>query len=601
MLDAPPLAKRPTWYAATTVEPKAKLSGSTAVSCWLAGLVDVSTESRRDTTSQFAATRSTASALTMSRPGPQSTRSVPPQATWTRSLPARAVIVSGAGVPTMASPCAVPWIVAATAGAASTSASTARAGRRRRTGGQCTDGSRAVVRSAGVRARRRRARDRQRLRRQRRRAAADGEGLPRRGARGGAAVRLGGLRADELGPAPLSLHAAARPVRHPAPQHARRPGRALRRGRRRRLARLREHAGRAARSVLRRPSVGGGRRLAGGARAVLRASRGGCSAWSRRRSSRPPRRWCARWRERMGVGDTFHRTPVGVYFGEEDGVDPYFGGAGPPRSPCIRCGGCMVGCRHNAKNTLDRNYLWLAERAGAAVHPEREATQLRRVGSGWEVETVRPGPRARRTELFRAEHVVLAAGVLGTLRAALPLRARRPERRRARPLQLGGDRRRGRTRRVRRLLDRHRHRLVVPSECGDAHRAGALPEGLQHDGAVLDHPRRRRRLDAAARPLAARGGARPACVCARAPRAALGRADGDPPRHAGAGQLAAPQLERAPPPLGPRSRRAGAVVDPGGERGGADRRRRHGRPPRIGAERGAARTGRSPRTSSAAP
>jgi cholesterol oxidase len=120
---------------------------------------------------------------------------------------------------------------------------------------------------------------------------------------------------------------------------------------------------------------------------------------------------------RMGVGDTFHRTPVGVYFGDEDGVDPYFGGAGPLRSPCIRCGGCMVGCRHNAKNTLDRNYLWLAERAGAVVHPDREATLLRRTDGGWEVEAVRPGAWTRtRPELFRAEHVVLAAGVLGTLR-----------------------------------------------------------------------------------------------------------------------------------------------------------------------------------------
>ena len=120
---------------------------------------------------------------------------------------------------------------------------------------------------------------------------------------------------------------------------------------------------------------------------------------------------------RMGVGDTFHRTPVGVYFGDADGVDPYFGGAGPPRSPCIRCGGCMVGCRHNAKNTLDRNYLWLAERGGATVHAEREATLLRRAGDGWEIETERSGAWVRkRPELFRAEHVVLAAGVLGTLR-----------------------------------------------------------------------------------------------------------------------------------------------------------------------------------------
>ena len=120
---------------------------------------------------------------------------------------------------------------------------------------------------------------------------------------------------------------------------------------------------------------------------------------------------------RLGVADTFRSTPVGVYFGSEDGVDPYFGGAGPLRSPCIRCGGCMVGCRYNAKNTLDLNYLWLAERGGAAVHPEREATLLRRVDGGWEAETVHPGAwlRARR-EVFRAEQVVLAAGVLGTLK-----------------------------------------------------------------------------------------------------------------------------------------------------------------------------------------
>ena len=120
---------------------------------------------------------------------------------------------------------------------------------------------------------------------------------------------------------------------------------------------------------------------------------------------------------RMGVGDTFRRTPVGIYFGDEDGVDPYFGGAGPPRSPCVRCGGCMVGCRHGAKNTLDRNYLWLAERGGATVHAQREATLLRRDGMRWVVETERSGTWARkRREVFRADHVVLAAGVLGTLR-----------------------------------------------------------------------------------------------------------------------------------------------------------------------------------------
>lgn len=122
---------------------------------------------------------------------------------------------------------------------------------------------------------------------------------------------------------------------------------------------------------------------------------------------------------RMGVSDTYHQPDVGVYFGEPGAevADPYFGGAGPVRRGCIRCGGCMVGCRYHAKNTLDRNYLWLAERAGARIFPEHEATSLRRLDDGrWEVETRRPGAWRRRTTVFRADQVVLAAGVLGTLK-----------------------------------------------------------------------------------------------------------------------------------------------------------------------------------------
>ena len=66
-----------------------------------------------------------------------------------------------------------------------------------------------------------------------------------------------------------------------------------------------------------------------------------------------------------GVGDTFHPADVGVLFGAEPGAeidDPFFGGAGPERKACIDCGACMTGCRHNAKNTLVKNYLSLSRR-----------------------------------------------------------------------------------------------------------------------------------------------------------------------------------------------------------------------------------------------
>ena len=119
--------------------------------------------------------------------------------------------------------------------------------------------------------------------------------------------------------------------------------------------------------------------------------------------------------ERMGAGETFRRTHVAVHFGPA-GHDPYFGGAGPARGTCVRNGGCMVGCRFDAKNTLDRNYLYLAERAGAVVLPEREAVRVVPRDGGFDVETERPGAWIRRRpELFHAEQVVLSAGVLGTL------------------------------------------------------------------------------------------------------------------------------------------------------------------------------------------
>ena len=123
--------------------------------------------------------------------------------------------------------------------------------------------------------------------------------------------------------------------------------------------------------------------------------------------------------DEMGVGHTFRMTPVGVYFGDGPGVtksDPFFGGVGPARTGCIECGECMTGCRHNAKNTLPKNYLGLAEAAGAVVHPLRTVTEIReRSGGGFDVVTTRTGSWTnRKTRSFSCEHVIMAAGTYNT-------------------------------------------------------------------------------------------------------------------------------------------------------------------------------------------
>jgi cholesterol oxidase len=127
----------------------------------------------------------------------------------------------------------------------------------------------------------------------------------------------------------------------------------------------------------------------------------------------------------IGVEDTYAKTRVGVYLDGTPGArvpDPFFGGAGPERTACMRCGRCMIGCPHGAKNTLVKNYLWLAERAGAEVLPERMVVDVRPIGApdgseGYEVTTEHPGAWLRkRRRTFTARGVVLAAGALGTNR-----------------------------------------------------------------------------------------------------------------------------------------------------------------------------------------
>ncbi|MGW4722038.1 GMC oxidoreductase [Streptomyces sp. S1] len=133
--------------------------------------------------------------------------------------------------------------------------------------------------------------------------------------------------------------------------------------------------------------------------------------------------------EAMGIGDTFHMAPVGVFFGDGEDADgkarakpggevpdPYFGGAGPSRRACAECGECMTGCRHGAKNTLNENYLHLAEKAGATVHPMTTVVTVTEDSrGGFAVKTLPTDNRKKgRGRTFTARRVVIAAGTYGT-------------------------------------------------------------------------------------------------------------------------------------------------------------------------------------------
>jgi cholesterol oxidase len=129
----------------------------------------------------------------------------------------------------------------------------------------------------------------------------------------------------------------------------------------------------------------------------------------------------------MGVADSYGPTPVGVFFGEPGrrAADPYFGGAGPERTGCTECGSCMSGCRVGAKNTLVKNYLYLAESKGAEVRPLTTVTGLRpRANGTWEISTRRTGGKLRRGRgTVTAGQVVLAAGTWGTQQLLHRMRA----------------------------------------------------------------------------------------------------------------------------------------------------------------------------------
>ena len=119
----------------------------------------------------------------------------------------------------------------------------------------------------------------------------------------------------------------------------------------------------------------------------------------------------------MGVGETFTLAPLGIYFGEKEGVenpDPYFGGDGPKRKSCINCGECMTGCRHNAKNTLVKNYLYLAEKQGVEVRPLTTVTELIEQNGLWSIKVRKSTSWLPVSKTITANQVVVAAGAFNT-------------------------------------------------------------------------------------------------------------------------------------------------------------------------------------------
>ena len=119
----------------------------------------------------------------------------------------------------------------------------------------------------------------------------------------------------------------------------------------------------------------------------------------------------------MGVGDTFTLAPLGIYFGDKEGVehpDPYFGGDGPKRKSCINCGECMTGCRHNAKNTLVKNYLYFAEKLGVDIKPLSTVTDLKFENGNWKIKYRKSTSWISNSRVITAQQVVVAAGAFNS-------------------------------------------------------------------------------------------------------------------------------------------------------------------------------------------
>lgn len=131
----------------------------------------------------------------------------------------------------------------------------------------------------------------------------------------------------------------------------------------------------------------------------------------------------------IGKENSFHRTKVSIYFGEKDETvpDPYFNGEGPDRTGCVLCGSCMTGCRYNAKNTLDKNYLYLAQKKGAKIFAHREVIDVQPVNKlnsseGYTVKFKKTAALFGKKQSIKTKGVIFSGGVLGTIPLLLKLK-----------------------------------------------------------------------------------------------------------------------------------------------------------------------------------
>ena len=129
---------------------------------------------------------------------------------------------------------------------------------------------------------------------------------------------------------------------------------------------------------------------------------------------------------RLGREDTFKRVDVGIYFNKTNETikDPYFNGEGPDRNGCVLCGGCMVGCRYNAKNTLDKNYLYLAEKKGAQISPEKEVLHVKKSNDGYILKYRKSTGLLRKSSEVHAKKVIFSGGVMGSVKLLLKCKER---------------------------------------------------------------------------------------------------------------------------------------------------------------------------------